>query len=113
MNTRSHPTSIGRKLRGVNYFCRSTTTISAGEGLAKECRWRPQRHSVIVVGRSRAVSDALVLLSDQENDDGGGRSWKTVRGFPRTGGRVLCVHGSGSVHGLLVDARLGVVRPDT
>ena len=36
-------------------------------------------------------------------DDGGGRLWITVGGFPRTGGRVLCVHGAVSVHGLLVD----------
>jgi hypothetical protein len=50
-------------LRGVNYFCRSTTTISAGEGLAKERRWRPQRNSVIVAGWSRARSDtSLVIL---------------------------------------------------
>jgi hypothetical protein len=26
--------------------------------------------------------------------------WITVGGYPRTGGRVLCVHGAGSVHGL-------------
>jgi hypothetical protein len=37
-----------KPVRGVNDFCRSTTTISAGEGLAKERRWRPQRNSVIV-----------------------------------------------------------------
>jgi len=24
-------------LRGVNYYCRLTTTVSAGEGSAKEC----------------------------------------------------------------------------
>ena len=30
--------SGGDCLRGVNYFCRSTTTISAGEGLAKGAR---------------------------------------------------------------------------
>jgi hypothetical protein len=28
--------------------------------------------------------------------------WKTVFGFPRTGGRVLGVHGSGSVHSLWI-----------
>jgi len=43
-------------VRGVNYFCRLATTISAGEGLAKERRWRPQRNSVIVAGRSLAVN---------------------------------------------------------
>jgi hypothetical protein len=89
------------RVRGVNYFCRSATTISAGEGLAKERRWRPQRNSVIVAGRSRPCVITTVFLLDQGHDDGGGRSWKTVCGFPRTGGRVLCVHGSGSVHGLL------------
>jgi hypothetical protein len=47
-------------LRGVNYFCRSTTTISAGEGLAKERRWRPQRNSVIVAGRSQAVAESCL-----------------------------------------------------
>ncbi len=47
-----------QSVRGVNYYCRSATTISAGEGLAKECRCRPQRNSVMVVGRSQAVSVA-------------------------------------------------------
>ncbi|HUE90075.1 MAG TPA: hypothetical protein VMO26_28675, partial [Vicinamibacterales bacterium] len=50
-------------LRGVNYFCRSTTTISAGEGLAKERRWRPQRNSVIVAGRSRAMCERCLSSS--------------------------------------------------
>ena len=50
-------------LRGVNYFCRSTTTISAGEGLAKEHRWRPQRNSVIVAGRSRAMCERCLSSS--------------------------------------------------
>jgi hypothetical protein len=50
-------------LRGVNYFCRSTTTISAGEGLAKERRWRPQRNSVIVAGRSRAICERCLSSS--------------------------------------------------
>ena len=47
---RELPELVGDALRGVNYFCRSTTTISAGEGLAKgvplataaelgNCRW--------------------------------------------------------------------------
>jgi hypothetical protein len=30
-------------LRGVNYYCRLATTISAGEGSAKECWSRPDR----------------------------------------------------------------------
>ena len=30
-------------VRGVNYFCRLATTISAGEGPAKECGSRPDR----------------------------------------------------------------------
>ena len=51
----AHPDAVSALMRGVNYFCRSTTTISAGEGLAKEHRWRPQRNSVIVGGRSRAM----------------------------------------------------------
>jgi hypothetical protein len=50
---------LARGVRGVNYFCRSTTTISAGEGLAKEHRWRPQRNSVIVAGRSRLCERCL------------------------------------------------------
>ena len=54
------------QMRGVNYFCRSTTTISAGEGLAKERRWRPQRNSVIVAGRSRAMCERCFLLLDQD-----------------------------------------------
>jgi hypothetical protein len=31
------------ELRGVNYYCRLATTISAGEGSAKECWSRPDR----------------------------------------------------------------------
>jgi hypothetical protein len=38
------------RLRGVNYFCRLPTTISAGEELAKECRPPP--------GGSRLLSSA-------------------------------------------------------
>jgi hypothetical protein len=50
-------------VRGDNYFCRLATTISAGEGLAK-VRWRPQRHLVIVGGRSLAVNEiCLAFLS--------------------------------------------------
>ena len=30
-------------VRGVNYYCRLATTISAGEGPAKECWSRPDR----------------------------------------------------------------------
>jgi hypothetical protein len=37
---------VGRSLRGVNYFCRSATTISAGEGAAKGVSLRTQVHSV-------------------------------------------------------------------
>ena len=41
---------------------------------------------------------ALYPLTRQKN--GGGSLWKTRRvRFPRSGGRVLCVHGSGSFHG--------------
>jgi hypothetical protein len=36
----------GDVLRGVNYFCRSATTISAGEGAAKGVSLRTQVHSV-------------------------------------------------------------------
>jgi hypothetical protein len=45
-----------RLLRGVNYFRRFATTISAGDGQqgVSPTTWR---HSVIVVGRSVAVSD--------------------------------------------------------
>ena len=85
----------------VNYFCRLATTISAGEGSAKgapqataaelgNCRWAGRGPSVC------RLSFSLI----KDDDDGGGRLWETVRGFPRTGGRVLGVHGSGSVHGL-------------
>ncbi len=48
-NSRSPTSCLGSRpgslpcLRGVNYFCRLTTTISAGEGAAKECRSRPDR----------------------------------------------------------------------
>ncbi len=41
-----------------------------------------------------------VIACNHRGSVGGGRSWKTALGFPRTGGRVLCVHGSVSVHGL-------------
>jgi hypothetical protein len=44
--------------------------------------------------------DGRSCVSSPVPDDGGGRSWITVLGYPRTGGRVLCVHGSVSVHGL-------------
>jgi hypothetical protein len=40
---RDFPLCAEARVRGVNYSCRSATTISAGEGLAKEPRWRPQR----------------------------------------------------------------------
>lgn len=65
------------EVRGVNYFCRVATTISAGEGLAK-VRWRPQRHSVIVGDRSLAVNEiCLAFLSlIPEDEDGGGRCGK-------------------------------------
>jgi hypothetical protein len=43
----------------------------------------------------------VLFLSLHVPDDGGRRLWKTVRGFPRTGGRALGVHGAGSVHGLV------------
>jgi HTH-like domain len=82
-----------------NYFCRS-------RGPQREPRWRPQRDSVTCRGPVAAVR---FVLSDHRPDAGGGRSWKTVRGFPRTGGRVLGVHGSGSVHGLR-GAREGASR---
>jgi hypothetical protein len=44
--------------------------------------------------------DGRSFLISPVPDAGGGRSLKTVLGFPRTGGRGLCVHGSVSVHGL-------------
>lgn len=46
-------------LRGVNYFCRLTTTTSAGEGSAKGCGSRPDRHRVIVVGGSLALGSVF------------------------------------------------------
>ena len=68
----------------------------------RERRWRPQRNSVIVAG---PVAGHVLPSPISTNDAGGGRLWKTVLGFPRSGGRVLCVHGSVSVHGLLVRAQ--------
>src|ERR1700737_4018212 len=44
---------------------------------------------------------------------GGGASWENGRGFSRSCGRVLCVHSSGSVHGLFARARFAIVRPRT
>jgi len=40
---RSEAGHARRAVRGVNYFCRLATTISAGEGSAKECWPRPDR----------------------------------------------------------------------
>ena len=38
-----HGPPFDQQVRGVNYFCRLATTISAGEGSAKECWSRPDR----------------------------------------------------------------------
>jgi hypothetical protein len=47
---------LGDLMRGVNYFRRLATTISAGEGQqgVSPTTWR---HSVVVVGRLVAVED--------------------------------------------------------
>ena len=46
-----------RDVRGVNYFCRLATTISAGRRVSKGVSPTTWRHSVVVVGRSVAVKD--------------------------------------------------------
>ena len=40
-----------------------------------------------------------MAFSLSQNSDACGRCGKPLGGFPRSGGRVLGVHGSGSVHG--------------
>ena len=56
-----------------------------------------------VLGADQILRGALYHL---ENLRGCGSSWKPVCGFQRAVGRVLCVHGPGSLHNLFMAERV-------
>src|SRR5688500_10491711 len=68
--------------------------------LARSCFCQRNLAPLVIPKLAPLSVDGRSCLNSPISDDGGGRSWITVGGYPRTGGRALCVHGAGSVHGL-------------
>ena len=79
----------GVRLRGVNCSCRLATKTPAGEGLAKELFSRPDRtRQLSLAGRSPSAPSGAVFRPSIKRRGWRWAIWDTVRGFPKTGGRV-------------------------